>query len=280
VPSIPEPTWAAKACLGVRVAAAAVPAAGLEGGRAAAPPAPSAGLVRLETSPPETPPNALPYREMQRLRRAHRRQLRLFKSVSCVGDHHKERTDSRGRRLKPWFVTLTYRPDVEWRPRHIAAYVKRLEKWHSRHGEKLRYVWVGEQHKSGRIHYHLIAFLRRDLALPKPDKSGMWPHGMSQRQEARKGIGYLMKYASKCAQVSKPWPLGMRLHGHGGLEPCERVRRAWWVLPKYIREQVEPEWRVRRCRGGGWWSPETSEWWPAWGASCLLSGGFVCENDI
>jgi len=153
---------------------------------------------------------------------------------------------------------------VDWKPKHISGYLNSVRNWCSRRGEKLRFAWVAEQHKSGRIHYHAIIFLRRDLALPKPDKSGMWPHGMSQRQEARKGVGYLMKYASKCGDIAAPWPKGCRLHGHGGLESEERVRRSWWVLPRYIREHVFPEWRVRRAKGGGWFSPVVGEWWPAW----------------
>jgi hypothetical protein len=219
------------------------------------------GLVRLVTSG-HTP--SLPYREAQQVLNAKRRSLRLFKSISCAGDLLKDHRDDKGRPYRPWFLTFTYRPGVDWEPRHISDYFKQLRRWCERRGCRPEAVWVAEQHKSGRIHYHAIVFLPVAWSLPFPDKSGMWAHGMSQRQEARKGVGYLMKYASKSRDVAKPWPKGCRLHGHSGLEPCERRQRAWWVLPRYIRVQVTPDHRCRRARGGGWTSPETGEWWPSW----------------
>jgi hypothetical protein len=143
--------------------------------------------------------------------------------------------------------------------------MKNLRDWSARRGAKLRVLWVAEQHKSGRIHYHVIVFLPSRLSLPFPDRQGWWPHGMSQRQALRKqSVGYLIKYATKGADVSAPWPKGCRLHGHGGLDLAQRIRRSWWVLPKYIREQTEDFLRVRRARGGGWLSPVTGQWWPSW----------------
>jgi len=235
-----------------------LPGAGTAGGRAA--PAPCPGLVRLETSDPIV----RPFFERERIKAARKRGLRLFKSLSVSGDLLKDHQDARGRRLRRLFVTLTYRPDVDWQAGQITRFVKAARKWHDRLDCRLRIVWVAEQHASGRIHYHAILFLRRDLSLPKPDKAGWWPYGMSQIQEARKGVGYLMKYATKVSQVAAPWPKGCRLHGHGGLDAVERDRRSWWVLPRYVRELVTPDHRVRRARGGGWISTITGEWWPAW----------------
>lgn len=222
------------------------------------------GLVRLETSH-AAQPETLTFSEENRVRDAHRRALRLFKSLSCAGDLHRVRTDARGRVLSGIFLTLTYRPDVMWSPRHISVCLQRINEWCRRRKVEPRYVWCAEQHKSGRVHYHAILFVPRHLSLPKPDKQGWWPHGMTKIERCRKqSVGYLIKYASKSRDVSKPWPKGCRLHGHGGLDAAERIRRSWWVLPKYIREQVEPENRVRRAQGGGWLSPVTGEWWPAW----------------
>jgi len=232
----------------------------------------AAGLVRLETSRTETRPTF----EEDRIRAGYRRGLRLFKSLSISGDFFKAHRDPRQRPLVGWFITLTYRPDVDWQPQHISGYTMRLRKWCARRDVPHRYLWVAEQHKSGRVHYHAIVFLPKGLSLPMPDKSGMWAHGMSQRQVARKGIGYLVKYASKSARPERPWPVGLRLHGCAGLAAGERVRRSWWVLPKYIREQCEDWQRVRRARGGGWLSPVTGEWWPAWSGVFLTpKGGFA-----
>lgn len=223
-----------------------------------------AGLVRLETSH-ASPPETLPEREERRVRDAHRRALRLFKSLSCAGDLHGQHLDARGRRLSGIFLTATYRQDAMWNPRHISTLMQRVNEWCRRRGVEPRYVWCAEQHKSGRVHYHAILFVPRHLMLPKPDKQGWWPHGMTKIERCRKqSVGYLIKYATKCRDVAKPWPKGCRLHGHGGLDLGERIRRSWWVLPRYIREQVEPEHRCRRAVGGGWTSPVTGEWWPAW----------------
>jgi GNAT superfamily N-acetyltransferase len=222
------------------------------------------GLVRLETSGTSLE-SICPELEDRRVREAKRRALRLFKSLSCAGDLHRIRTDPRGRRLQGIFLTATYRADVYWQPCHVAALLRHIRQWCQRRGVEPRYVWCAEQHKSGRVHYHAILFVPRGLMLPKPDKQGWWPHGMTKIERCRKqSVGYLIKYASKAREVSKPWPKGCRLHGHGGLELCERVRRSWWVLPKYIRAQVEPEQRVRRAAGGGWVSAVSGEWWPAW----------------
>ena len=173
-------------------------------------------------------------------------------------------TDARGRSLAGIFLTLTYRPDVDWSPNHIRECLNKVAQWCRRRKVEPRFVWCAEQHKSGRVHYHAILFLPKGLMLPKPDKQGWWRHGLTRIERCRKqSVGYLIKYATKAQDCGRPWPKGMRLHGHGGLTLAQRVRRAWWVLPKYVRMRVEPEWRVRRARGGGWVSPITGEWWPA-----------------
>lgn len=225
---------------------------------------PSPGLVRLETTHTQEP-SALPFREEMRVLDARRRALKLFKSLSFTGDVHRLRTDSRGRRLQGIFMTLTYRPEVDWAANHVGDCWTRVRNYLHRRGIEARYVWCAEQHKSGRIHYHAIFFVPPGVALPKPDKQGWWPHGWTKIERCRKqSVGYLIKYATKSRDVVHPWPKHCRLHGHGGLDKCERIRRAWWVLPKYIRTQCEPEMRVRRATGGGWTSPVTGEWWPGW----------------
>lgn len=193
----------------------------------------------------------------------------MFKSLSKCGDLLANTVDGRGRRFRKAFVTLTYRPDVMWSPRHVASCLDGIRKWLGRRGHVLHYLWVAEQHKSGRVHYHAMIWLPAGLTLPKPDKQGWWPHGMTNIQWARKGIGYLVKYATKAQSVIRPFPTGCRLHGHGGLSQAQRCERAWWVLPKYQRERCSSDDRCRRARGGGWFSPVTGEWWPAWSGPIL-----------
>lgn len=219
----------------------------------------SPGLVRLETSDTSPTTRYAWLREEQQRRRG----LHMFKSLSCVGDMLMEERADDGRRLARAFVTFTYRPGVEWQPRHLTECLKRMRHWVERRGVRFRYVWVAEQHKSGRVHYHAIVWLPRGLTMPKPDKQGWWPHGFTNVQWARKGIGYLVKYATKTATSLVPFPRGCRLHGHGGLDRECRVYRSWWMLPKYQRERCEPQDRVARSRGGGWRSIVTGEWWEA-----------------
>ena len=198
------------------------------------------------------------------MRSAKRRALRLFKSLSCSGDLLGLSVDRRGRTVAGIFLTLTYRPEVNWAPNHVRECLNKIAQWCRRRDVEPRFVWCAEQHKSGRIHYHIILFLPKGLMLPKPDKQGWWPFGITKIERCRKqSVGYLIKYAAKAQDCHRPWPKGMRLHGHGGLTSLQRIRRAWWVLPKYIRVQVEPEWRVRRAPGGGWLSSVTGEWWPS-----------------
>lgn len=219
---------------------------------------PASGLVRLETSDTQS------FRVLDRVEAHRRRGLKMFKSLSCVGDMLKNERDEQGRLMKRAFITLTYREDDQWNPKQITALFKAMRVWLGRRGVKLRYLWVAEQTKRGRVHYHAMVWLPRGLTLPKPDRQGWWPYGFTNVQWARKGIGYLIKYATKGGAVEQPWPKGCRLHGHGGLSAERRVRRSWWMLPRYIRVLVEPEWRVHRARGGGWASRITGEWWPAW----------------
>jgi hypothetical protein len=218
---------------------------------------PSSGLVRLVTSDTPVVGRYAWLCEEQRRRRG----LHMFKSLSCVGDMLMDERAEDGRRLARAFLTFTYRPGVEWQPRHLTECLKRVRHWVERRGVRFRYLWVAEQHRSGRVHYHAIVWLPRGLTMPKPDKQGWWPHGFTNVQWARKGIGYLVKYATKTATSPIPFPKGCRLHGHGGLSSERRVYRSWWMLPKYQRERCEPADRVRRARGGGWRSVTTGEWW-------------------
>jgi len=190
---------------------------------------------------------------------------RVFKSVSRSADLLQSQTTGAGFRVKTAMVTLTYRPDVYWGARHVSNFLMHVRKWLARRNEAARYVWVAELQKNGRVHYHVVFWLRPGLTMPKPDKQGWWPHGMTRIEWARKPVGYLVKYCSKGRSSDGLWfPRGCRLSGFGGLEPAARLERTWWVLPRYQRERCMPEDRVLRAPGGGWFSRLTGEWWPSY----------------
>lgn len=152
---------------------------------------------------------------------------------------------------RAWFVTLTYRPDVEWSGRHLSSALHAVRQWLKRHGGGgLRYVWVAELQKRGAVHYHAVVWLPTRLTMPKWDKQGWWPHGMTNVQMAGytkvghrwkktikgNGIGYLMKYVSKFSPFHE-FPKGARIYGIGGLVPQAREIRSWKNLPRWCRDQ-------------------------------------------
>lgn len=169
------------------------------------------------------------------------------------------------RPLQAWFVTLTYALADAWQPRHIKRAVDAFRRWCVRQGIDAKYTWVSEiQPKrlasTGRavVHYHLMCWLPVGVVMPKWDvpqitKSGQnrdafWPHGMTNTQRAKAGIGYLMKYLSKIGELTV-FPDGLRLYGIGGLDGAARVVRAWYGLPNWVRCTYGVG-DVRRVAGG------------------------------
>lgn len=165
-----------------------------------------------------------------------RRFARMRRSVWWSGQGHSERFSGWfGQRV--WFVTLTYRPGVDWAVEHIANALQRARVWLKRQcGQKLRYTWVAELQKRGAVHYHLIIYLPKRLSMPKWDKKGWWPHGMTNTQVSKTGVGYLMKYVSKLSPFHN-FPKGMRLYGIGGLNPEARAIRSWHNLPEWVKQE-------------------------------------------
>lgn len=159
---------------------------------------------------------------------------------------------------KTYMLTLTYRPGVEWEPYHITNCIHRYRQWAAKHDVVLRYVWVSEiqanRYANGAllgecVHYHLLLWLPARLSPPKPDKSGYWPYGLSQRVIARKPINYLTKYATKGYDVV--FPKGLRTHGSGGLSSEGRNQRTWWMMPRWVRVLFDASEKPRRKPGGG-----------------------------
>lgn len=171
-----------------------------------------------------------------------------------------------GSRYKAAMVTLTYRPGVEWSPRHVSSYLKAVREWARRGGKgrkpfRLRYVWVLELTKAGRPHYHVLFWLPRGVTMPKADRRGWWPHGFTKSEWARSPVGYLVKYASKGAYwaEAQQLPFGARLWDSGGLTRGQLLTRAWYMAPRWLRDLVPVGDGVRRD-SGGWWRNATSGW--------------------
>lgn len=158
-------------------------------------------------------------------------------------------------------LTLTYRPDVQWAAGQVSGVVRHIRQYLKRRGIDMRFVWVQEFTKKGRPHYHMLLWLPLGLTLPKPDKRGWWPWGMTKIEWARNAVGYIAKYASKGDALALP-AKGARMHGNGGLTDDALLEQRWWRLPGWLRHGVKPSDRVRRSlpgAGGGFVNPESGE---------------------
>jgi hypothetical protein len=81
--------------------------------------------------------------------------------------------------------------------------------------------------------------LPRNAVMPKWDAASgrrlaFWPHGVTNTQVAKAGVGYLMKYLSKLGEFSR-FPKGLRLYGIGGLNATARGIRTWLNLPEWAK---------------------------------------------
>lgn len=174
---------------------------------------------------------------------AERRVKRLKKSVWASGHLHGI-ADLGHRPPRVWFVTLTYRGVSDWSANHIAAAIERFRQWCRVRSIPCRYTWVSELQGRGAVHYHLLAWLPQGYRMPQWDKptrtpSGAsrapwWPHGMTNTQIAKAGVGYLMKYLSKLGELTR-FPKGLRLYGIGGLTNLGRNVRSWFNLPEWVK---------------------------------------------
>lgn len=224
--------------------------AGHRRAEAAPPGGAAAGLVYSQTSGTSSSKCIRVDREASRLKR-----LRCS-VLTAARLHVQERS-----RWRVAMLTLTYRPDVDWLPGQISNVVRHIRQWLRRKGHDMRFVWVQEFTKKGRPHYHLLLWLPLGLTIPKPDKRGWWPCGMTKIEWARNAVGYIAKYASKGDALSQP-AKGARMHGNGGLTGAALIEQRWWRLPSWLRDSVEPSHRVRRApsgTGGGFINPETGE---------------------
>jgi hypothetical protein len=193
------------------------------------------------------------------------------------------------RPLRPWFVTLTYRLADAWRANHIKQAINAFRRHAMSQGWAVKYTWVAEiQPKrlastgDAVVHYHIMIWLPVGARMPKWDvprvtpsgrtREPFWPHGMTNTQEAKAGIGYLMKYLSKMGDLTV-FPEGLRLYGIGGLDSQARTVRAWYGLPNWVRCTYGVG-DVRRV-AGGLVDMSTGELLPPMFTRRLIPGGML-----
>jgi len=190
----------------------------------------AAGLVPSKTSGPDFLEISFDPAEVQE-----RRVKRLRRTVWACGHLHQVGR-ANGSRENVWFVTLTYRGVDDWQPGHISRCIRAVRKWCKKRRVPFRYVWVAELQRRGAMHYHIAVWLPKRVQLPKFDKQGWWPHGMTQRVIAKNAVGYLMKYLSKISPFHV-FPKGARIHGYGGLTQQSRGICTWLNLPGWCKQR-------------------------------------------
>ena len=192
------------------------------------------GLVSSKTSPLEISLDVAVQRK--------KRIKRLRRSVWASGHLHGI-ADHGFRPPVCHFVTLTYVGVDDWRADHISAATEQYRRHCARLDVSCRYLWVAELQKRGAVHYHLLAWLPQGVEMPFWDKAQIvgkryvkpfWTHGMTNTQQARSGVGYLMKYLSKLGD-EKSFPPHLRLYGIGGLNVAARAVRGWYNLPEWAK---------------------------------------------
>ena len=167
-----------------------------------------------------------------------------------------------GHRAQKVMTTLTYRGDNRsWESDHMTKYINCVRNWYKRlTSKKLRYVWVAELQERGVIHYHCVFWLDRGVTMPKADKRGWWPHGMTKTEKAIKPIGYLMSYLSKIETKNvAQFPSGARIYGIGGLDKSGADCKRWVLWPSYLQGNAASGDPFKPSKGGGFVNRETGE---------------------
>lgn len=216
-----------------------------------------AGLVSSKTRSHETFQKPRPQREndtfeitFSKKDQTEKRVKRLRRNVWASG--HLHGIAKKGHRpLQAWFVTLTYALADAWKPNHVTKSIERFRRWCARKGYACKYTWVAEiqpqraaKYGDNVVHYHLLAWIPVGVAMPQWDREyttpagrpqePFWPHGMTNTEKAKSGVGYLMKYLSKMGELMT-FPEGLRLYGMGGLDPLARAVRSWYNLPEWAK---------------------------------------------
>ena len=255
----------------------------------------ASGLVPSKTTSHETQKSHAPHWEKGsfqidfcKTKIAEKRVKRLKRNVWASGHLHGIKRKG-FRPLQAWFVTLTYALADRWRPNHITKALERFRRWCARRGHDCKYTWVAEiQPKRAErtgdnvVHYHALIWLPVGVQMPFWDRAttnpsgrdsvAFWPHGMTNTEQAKSGVGYLMKYLSKLGELTV-FPEGLRLYGMGGLDPLARMVRTWYNLPQWAKNTYGVG-DLRRT-GAGLIDLGTGEVLPPMYARQIIPGGIV-----
>ena len=215
------------------------------------------GLVSSKTSDPLIAPQDLASKKFVLIDPHQQRAARCKRSILNASRLITHRMQGKKARYQVAFVTLTYRNQEDWSPRHISAFLHRVRQYLKRKGWPLLGLWKAEMQKRGVIHYHLLIWLPRGQNLPKPDKQGWWPWGMTNITRAKNAYGYVAKYLKK--EEHAMLPKGARIFSLMGMETQEKREIRWWNTPKWLREKWPVEHDPQRSKGGGWVSRLTGE---------------------
>ncbi|MDM0027772.1 rolling circle replication-associated protein [Variovorax saccharolyticus] len=224
------------------------------------------GLVSVSTSGFAALPTAMRWTEQCiNIDRAQARVTRLRKGVG-VGSKCLLNLGE-GRAENNVMVTLTYDlkkagPEGYWKPRHVSDYIRAVRLWFAKRcpGQRLRYVWVAELQQRGVLHYHAVFFLPAGVGMPRADKRGWWPHGMTNTLKATAPVAYLMKYASKVESKNiGGFPRGARIYGLGGLDAPGAAFKRWVLWPAYVQGNASVHDRFKPAAGGGYRNDSTGE---------------------
>jgi hypothetical protein len=195
-----------------------------------------------------------------------RQQARVTRLRKGVGVAAKSLHNDAGQRAQKIMVTLTYAGDNRnWSAEHMTRYMNNVRNWYkAQTGDRLRYVWVAELQDRGVIHYHAVFWLRKGITMPKADKRGWWPHGMTKTERAVKPIGYLMSYLSKIETKNvMEFPHGARIYGIGGLDKTGRDIKRWVLWPAYLQGNAAAGDGFKPAQGGGYINHDTGEYFAA-----------------
>ena len=239
------------------------------------------GLVSVSTSPFAPLPTAMRWTEQCiTIDRAQARVTRLRKGVG-VGSKALLNL-SEGTAENNVMVTLTYdlrKAEAKlrefgpvdparvalhryWQPKHVARYIDAVRLWFKKRcpGQRLRYVWVAEMQQRGVLHYHAVFFLPAGVSMPRADKRGWWPHGMTNTLKATAPVAYLMKYASKVeSKTIGGFPRGARIYGIGGLDAPGAAFKRWVLWPAYVQGNASVADAFKPAVGGGFRNDHTGE---------------------
>lgn len=206
----------------------------------------------------------------QEFEHAQMRHARLRRNVGVAAKLHSVAIMGGKKYRNFCMVTLTYERDT-WEPSHIRNYITHVRNWLARRcGQALRYIWVAEMQKRGVIHYHALFFMPKGVTMPKADKQGWWPHGLTRTERAVAPVNYVMKYASKFDSKAG-FPKGARTYAVGGLDKTAASSRRWLNLPAFIKARASIHDKWQRAVGGGWLEHATGQVWPSEWGICLAS---------